>query len=174
MEVHTFHTIELTWPAKQMPSSLGHVATDNNQKTQGHLSHLVINHYGKLLPLSEFLLLPGCMWPSSSSAHVGYKLFSDPWHHLLWSNIWKGVSWPYTDEGNRPVSLSCENKITFIYFFLCGCGWQVKEVTKSDHRQHNLYMITSTLVSPHILNRLKAHWTGPTHRFLTNSSLIFS
>ena len=63
MEVDTFHTIDLTRPAKQMLSSLGHVATDNNQKTQAHLSHLAIDRYEKLLLLSEFLLLPDYMWP---------------------------------------------------------------------------------------------------------------
>lgn len=74
MEVDTFHTIELTWPAKQMQSSLGHVATDNNQKTQAHLSHLAIDRFGKLLPLSEFLLLPGYMCLPPHTWDTGFFL----------------------------------------------------------------------------------------------------
>ena len=48
MEVDTFHTIVLTCTAKQMQSSLGHEATDNNQMTPKRLSHLVIGHYEKI------------------------------------------------------------------------------------------------------------------------------
>ena len=117
MEVHIVHTIELTWPAKQMQSSLGHVATNNNQKTTGHLSHLPIDHYGKLLPLSEFLLLPGYMWPSSSSTYVGYKLF------LMHGIIYYGEIFGRVFPGLIPIkaidpSLSPVKKDNIIILFL--------------------------------------------------------
>ena len=113
VEVDTFDTIVLTCTAKQMRSSLGHEATDNNQMTPKRLSHLVIGHYEKLLPLDEFRLSPSYGWPWSSSAHVQYRLSSGPLHHLLLSNIWKDAFWPYIDEVNKSSSLSCENRTTF-------------------------------------------------------------
>lgn len=89
-----------------MRSSLGHEATDNNQMTPKCLSHLVLGHYEKLLPLDELRLSRSYRWPWSSSTHVECRLFSGPLHHLLLSDIWKDAFSPYTDAGNKFSSLS--------------------------------------------------------------------
>ena len=126
MEVDTFHTIVLTCTAKKMQSSLGHEATDNNQMTPKRLSHLVIGHYEKLLPLDEFRLSPSYRWPWSSSAHVEYRLFSGPLHIIYYCQIFGRmlsglISMKVINPPLSPVKIEQ-------HFFLR--GWQITEVKK--------------------------------------------
>ena len=112
--LYTSYSMLYTNHTKKWSSTLALMQPLQDPKTTPkRFFYLVIDHYEKLLPLDEFRLSPSYRWPWSSSAHVECRLFSGPLHHLLLLNIWKDALWPYTDEGNKFSSLSCENRTKF-------------------------------------------------------------